>query len=286
MNNFIRSLIDKLPADYDPDEAKHVALLILQHVTKQSRVQLLTDAPALGEQQQAYLNQCVERLCRHEPVQYVIGETDFFGLTMEVDRRVLIPRPETEELVAWLLSENGNEKKAFLDICTGSGCIAVALAKNRVGAHVMACDISPDALAVAQNNARRNGVHIHFFQADALVRDFAEKLPPVDVMVSNPPYVLENEKEAMKPDVFDFEPSIALFVPDADPLLFYRAIGNIALKKLKPRGALYLEINRAYGNEIVRLLTQTGFDNVQLRNDLSGNPRMIKAEKSRGGAQL
>jgi len=279
--NIIRNVIGDLSSVLPANEARAVAITLCEHVTGLSRAQLLSDNSLVltAEQQQA-ISQQVARLKNHEPLQYVLGETEFFGLTMKVDSRVLIPRPETEELVEWIIKDWENRPCSIVDICTGSGCIAIALAKNLPDASLAACDISEDALTLACENSRLNKTNIRFFCADALSEQWIDPLDTPDVIVSNPPYVLESEKSSMQPNVLDYEPSIALFVPDTDPLLFYEAIAKKALASLKHEGALYVEINREKGQETVELFRKLGFGFVELRTDLFGNARMIKAVKN------
>ncbi len=221
----------------------------------------------------------LERLKRYEPLQYIIGETSFDGLTFEVSPAVLIPRPETAELVDWIVSDHGQSGVRILDIGTGSGCIPVSLAKKMKDAVVAAWDISPAALEVARRNAERNGVAVNFSQVDALhpLAPALADASQVDVLVSNPPYIGESEKQTMERNVLDWEPELALFVPDDDPLLFYRRIAEIGLDILAENGMLYYEINQLYGPETVRLLEEKGYKQIELRKDLSGNDRMIKA---------
>jgi release factor glutamine methyltransferase len=278
--DYIRQIINELQHIYAANEARNIALEIVQHISKASRTQiLLNNFPLLTNEQQNMLKSFVERLKQHEPVQYVVGNTEFYGLPFKVDKRVLIPRPETEELVEWILEGTKNEHGCLIDLCTGSGCIAIALAKKLPLSKVFACDLSGESLDLARENSLINGVNVDFFQADVLAAGFAENLPQADVIVSNPPYVLEKEKEKMQKNVLDYEPAMALFVPDTNSLLFYEAIAKTAFQKLKSGGALYVEINQSLGNETVALFEQTGFTNVQIRNDLYGNPRMVKAEK-------
>jgi len=279
--NIIRNVIGDLSSVLPADEARAVAITLCEHATGFSRAQLLSDnSLVLTAEQQRAIAQYVARLNNHEPLQYVLGETEFFGLTMKVDRRVLIPRPETEELVEWIIKDWKNRTCNIVDICTGSGCIAIALARNLPDATISACDISEDALALARENSRLNETNVRFFCADALSEQWIDSLDTADVIVSNPPYVLESEKSSMQPNVLDYEPSIALFVPDINPLLFYEAIGKKALASLKHEGALYVEINREKGQETVALFRQMGFGFVELRTDLFGNARMIKAVKN------
>ena len=216
------------------------------------------------------IKQIINKLKGNRPIQYILGETDFFGLTFKVNDHTLIPRPETEELVGWVLKE---EFSSALDIGTGSGCIAVALAKN-TNALITAIDVSVDALNVAKRNSRINSVEINFLHQDILKLSI---LPKVDVIVSNPPYVLGSEKQYMKENVLQFEPHLALFSPDKNPLLFFKIIGNLAAKSLNYGGKLFFEINEQYGSEILKILSKIGFVDIALKKDINDKDRMIKA---------
>jgi len=226
----------------------------------------------------------VERLQNSEPIQYVLGEMEFYGLPFEVSPAVLIPRPETEELVRLIIRSNeasdAPKLTNILDIGTGSGCIAITLAKNLPESKVYALDISEEALQTARRNAQRNEAVVHFFQADILSVTMLQKtpvLPQFELIVSNPPYVKNIEKAAMKPNVLNYEPSQALFVPDDDPILFYDRIAGLALEKLTENGLLYFEINALHGDMICRMLDKKRFHNITLLHDLSGKERFIKA---------
>ncbi|HEX2396176.1 MAG TPA: peptide chain release factor N(5)-glutamine methyltransferase [Bacteroidales bacterium] len=233
--------------------------------------------PISAETAEKY-NEILERLRNWEPIQYIIGYTWFYGLTLKVDRRVLIPRQETEELVQWIINSEKNRSVSILDIGTGSGCIALSLAVNMHAAAVSACDISSGALAIASHNALLNKVKVNLFKCDVL--DDAAALPEkFGVIVSNPPYVRNLEKAMMKSNVLDYEPERALFVPDHDPLIFYKRIALLGRKYLKDGGCLYLEINEHFPRETVRLLECTGFYGIEVKNDLNGKPRMIRARK-------
>lgn len=231
----------------------------------------------LSDSQAKKTKDILQRLKNREPIQYILGYTEFYGQELIVAQDVLIPRPETEELVEWVLSENRLQTPVILDIGTGSGCIAVVLAKKLPGAQVHAWDVSEKALAIAAGNAGRAGVSVRFSRTDVLLPVFEETR--FDILVSNPPYVMESEKRHMERNVLGFEPPVALFVPDDQPLLFYERIADIALEQLKENGRLYVEINRAKGREIEKMFTAKGFINVELRKDMSGNERMIRAEK-------
>lgn len=223
-----------------------------------------------------YIQSAIKKLQKQEPLQYIIGETDFFNLTFKVNPNVLIPRPETEELVEWILSENHKKDTInILDIGTGSGCIAISLAKNLPNAKVYAIDISPEAINTATINAKNNNANVNFIETDILK---INKLPHnFDIIVSNPPYVRELEKEQMQPNVLANEPHLALFVKDQNPLLFYNKIADLAKQHLTKNGNLFFEINQYLSKETIELLEEKGFKNIELRKDILKNDRMIKA---------
>ena len=221
----------------------------------------------------------VEQLKVEIPIQYLLGKTSFFGLDFEVNSSVLIPRPETEELVEWILecqkSKIETGKLRILDIGTGSGCIAISLAKNIFNAQVVAIDVSEKALATAANNAETNKVDVTFITQNILHTDDLGQ--QFDIIVSNPPYVRNLEKQEIKKNVLDNEPHLALFVEDSDALIFYRKIAELAQKNLVSNGQLFFEINQYLGNETLTLLAEMGFKNIELRKDIYGNDRMLKA---------
>lgn len=255
----------------------------------------------------------VERLKSGEPVQYIVGRTEFHGLMLRVTPDVLIPRPETEELVEWVLDELPPGKLRLLDVGTGSGCIAVALGKRRPESEVYACDASEKAIAVARRNARENGVDVHFFVQDIFapfsippsitcsVSSDTVSVAPLSAscmgnffdisstsafengsfhaIVSNPPYVLESERAEMEVNVLNFEPPEALFVPDRSPLLFYERIADLSLSLLGEGGFLFFEVNRSKGGEVQAMLHEKGYHDAELRNDMAGNPRIVRAVK-------
>ena len=223
----------------------------------------------------------VEDLKRHRPIQHIIGWTELCGCRIEVTKDTLIPRPETEEIVNWTINhfsrfKNQDSKIKVLDLCTGSGCIAIALAKHLPQAQVTAVDISEKALDVAKRNAETNNVAVDFLQADIL-SPFTIHNSQFTLIISNPPYVMDKERAVMQPNVLDWEPAQALFVPDSDPLLFYRAIARHAAKTLKPRGTLYFEINPLYINEMQQMLSEEGFSHTEIRNDQFGKQRFTKS---------
>lgn len=222
------------------------------------------------------------KLNNHEPIQYIIGETEFYGLPFKVNKYTLIPRPETEELIDYIISNHKtttqhSEPTSILDIGTGSGCIAVSLAKNLSNAKVSALDISEKAIQVATENAEINNVKVDFFQTDIIkVKALPENY---DIIVSNPPYVRELEKEMMQENVLRHEPDSALYVTNSDPLLFYRSISRLAKIHLKPGGKLFFEINEYLADEMIQLLKDEGFKKIEVKKDIFGKDRMMKCFK-------
>ena len=232
---------------------------------------------SLTDEEQSLFNNALHQLEKDVPIQYVIGETEFYGLKFSVTPDVLIPRPETEELVDLIIKETSRDEISILDIGTGSGCIAISLAKHLPNAHVTALDISAEALQIAQFNAALNKVEIEGVECDILKIESLDK--DWDIIVSNPPYVLHSEKEKMQNNVLAYEPHTALFVSDNDPLLFYSKIAQLAHKHLTKNGKLYFEINEALGDETVEMLKLSGFEVVNLFKDVFGKHRMVSAAK-------
>lgn len=226
--------------------------------------------------EKARIREIISRLRNHEPIQYILGYTHFLGIPIRVNPSVLIPRPETEELADWIIREETSGSLRFTDICTGSGCIALALKKAFPASHVEGCDLSQEALSLARENAAANNLPVSFFQADILNWEKTTSWNFTDVIVSNPPYVLPGEKYRMLPHVLEQEPPLALFVPEEDPLVFYRRILEFARKWLNPGGKVYFEINEQFGRETERLLTGFGFSEVEIRPDLQGKQRMTR----------
>ena len=259
-------------------EARAIVYALLEDIFGLRRTDvLLGKFEALSEAEKLHFARCAKRLSEGEPLQYVVGTAPFGDLRFEVTPATLIPRPETLELVEWVVAE---EKKRpslrLVDIGTGSGCIAISLAKLLPQAKVSAWDISAEALAVARRNAEQNGVAVDFKQVDVLNITEAETY---DCIVSNPPYICEEEKAEMTDSVLLHEPHTALFVPNNDPLRFYRAIAKLGVRSLAPGGSLYFEINRAYGAETCDLLRQLGYTDVELRKDFYGNNRMVRGKR-------
>ena len=285
--------------------------ILMSHITGLSTAQLLAEPNLqLTENQQKWFDNAIERLQNNEPLQHILGYTTFYGRQFKCDRRALIPRPETEELIDWIINDwatinnqqsTVNKQQTLnsqlstlnsqfsilnsqlstlncLDIGTGTGCIALSLAKELPEAKVSALDISKEALSLAHENANILEVkNVDFIEGDILNKSFNSQLSTFNLIVSNPPYVRECEKADMEPNVLDYDPHTALFVSDTDPLIFYRAIGEFALTHLKPNGALYFEINQYLATETCDLLIALGYKNVELRKDINDNPRMIKA---------
>lgn len=278
MKRGIASIRKELEGIFPKAEIESLTGLIFEKIRGYSRTRLLLSREEeLSEQELHEIEKIVSRLKKHEPIQYILGQTEFYGLPFYTPPGVLIPRPETEELVQWIIRENDLSTPAILDMGTGSGCIPVALKKNIAQAQVMACDISPLCLQTARANAELNAVQISVIEYDILTHRPSLDFSPLDIVVSNPPYVRESEKLLMEKNVLEYEPALALFVPDTNPLLFYNQIADFSLMHLKPEGKLYFEINEAFGEETVAMLHSKGYTNVELRKDINGRDRMIRA---------
>ncbi|WP_429401080.1 peptide chain release factor N(5)-glutamine methyltransferase [Mucilaginibacter lappiensis] len=271
---------------YETKEIQAITLLAISEISGLSKASIKAfPERELSNEQTQKLKNTLTQLQTGEPIQYILGITDFYGLPFKVNPSVLIPRPETEELVEWILSVAGTRLPVagsqftgnILDIGTGSGCIAISLKKNLPQAQVSAIDISERALQTAKENAELNEVEVNFIHADILNINSEIKLPKSEIIISNPPYVTLDDKKQMHTNVTNFEPHTALFVPEHDPLIFYKAIADFALLNLTPNGLLFFEINELYGQETVKLLKDKGFVNAELRKDMSGRDRMIKA---------
>ncbi|MDT8415068.1 MAG: peptide chain release factor N(5)-glutamine methyltransferase [Flavobacteriaceae bacterium] len=272
---------ETLESLYDREEIQGFYALLLQEKLGINRVEaVLQSDRVLDVSLEVACKDILKRLQNHEPIQYIFNRTHFCDLPFVLNSNVLIPRPETETLVYWIAShfESATSQSLnVLDIGTGSGCIAVSLASLLPKAKVSAMDISGEALQTARENATNNQVSVHFIEADILKTDRLET--SFDVIVSNPPYVLDGEKSKMRQNVLHFEPHRALFVPDTNPLIFYEKITELASKHLNKNGLLFFEINEAYGNEVSNLLAENGFVNIELKVDFYGKNRMIKGLK-------
>ena len=271
-------LREQLSKSYEPQEANGLARIIFCDILGQSNVDyyLCKDIDLSGNEEEK-VKSILQRLKKYEPIQYIEGKKYFSGREFFVRQGVLIPRPETEELVE-LAAQACKPHAKILDIGTGSGCIAISLSKKLPEAEVHAWDISEAALEVAKQNNEQLSASVHFEQHDILTYQ-ATGEEAFDLIISNPPYIAESEKAEMEPNVLAWEPSIALFVPDNDPLLFYRRIGELALRMLTPNGKLFFEINRAYGDATKQLLCNQGYKNIHIQKDLSGNDRFVYAER-------
>ncbi len=276
---FVQHIRDELRSLYSSSETMVLSRLILEDLQKEMPAALLADKinHLSRFETRNRLKEIIARLKTGEPIQYVLGKTEFHGLIFRVTPDVLIPRPETEELVEWVLDEASSDNFSLLDIGTGSGCIAVTLAKKLPFSEVDGCDISERALSIATLNARDNGVAVRYFTQDIFTPFLVDR--SYDAVISNPPYVLESEKAEMEKNVLDFEPSQALFVPDNSPLIFYERIADLSCEILNEQGKLYFEINRERSEEIGEILLDKGYRDVTIKNDISGNPRMIRAIK-------
>lgn len=269
---------------YDANEIESITLMVINEITSLSKSQIKAfPEKEITTDASGKLESILTRLQTGEPVQYILGYTEFYGLPFKVNPSVLIPRPETEELVEWALTSLDNSMTTnanILDVGTGSGCIAISLKKNHPSVSVFAIDISTKSLETATQNADLNKVKINFIHDDILNPKSDINHPKFDIIISNPPYVTLYDKTQMHVNVTDFEPHSALFVPEDDPLIFYKAISDFALSNLTDNGLLFLEINESLGNETVELLKTKGFKNTELRKDMSGRDRMIKSTRA------
>ena len=281
---------------YDAGEAKAIVRWVLDVRFAMSWTDILCGkVTELSAHDQTELEKNMQRLEKGEPVQYIIGVADFFGRQFHVEPGVLIPRPETEELCRWILAsdkhgltrtvrESPHQSDAnILDIGTGSGCIAITLALELPDDKVTAWDISDDALRIASKNAKQLGADVVFVKQDVLNISLTSHLSPLtshyDLIVSNPPYICEKEKSAMECNVLDHEPHLALFVPDDDPLLFYRAIAQYAAETLKAQGSLFFEVNPLYADDLAQMLRKMSYHDILIQQDQFGKPRFLKATK-------
>jgi release factor glutamine methyltransferase len=280
ITNIEKVFVEDLTGLYGPEESASIAWLVIGFVCKINRTQYLNNKNNdLRDEELSLFYTILTELRKGVPVQYVLGETEFYGSVFKVDRSVLIPRPETEELVDWVLKDlkpfpNNTSPFKILDVGTGSGCIAITLKRYLPQARVFGLDISAGALETARGNAELNQVEVTFLHGDILEPAISERF---DIIVSNPPYVTMGEKHQMHSNVVDYEPHNALFVPDNDPLIYYSAIADFALNNLSPNGVLFLEINENLGPETVSLLRSRRFKDIELKKDLRDKDRMIKA---------
>ena len=272
--NYLKQEVSKY---YDEREAGSISYHLLEKFFNLEKGDVIAKKPISSENiSKPYFTDIFKRVKAMEPVQYITGRAYFYSRIFAVNRSVLIPRPETEELVDLIIRENTAPDLKVLDIGTGSGCIAICLKSELKSPEVFALDINADAIAVAENNAAQNDAPITFMQYDILKDTPSEG--NFDIIVSNPPYVRKKESKLMKKNVLNYEPHIALFVPDKDPLLFYKRIITLSKSLLKPRGKLYFEINEAYGQELKNYMTSNEFTEVEIFQDFQGKERMIRGE--------
>ena len=275
---------EKLDAIYGNKEVESFFYILTEFFLNLKRIDIaLNPYIELNKNQVNLFEQALNKLLLEEPIQYITGETEFYSLKFNVTKHTLIPRPETEELVEWIIKTHKNQKDInILDIGTGSGCIAISLAKHLPSANIFALDISEDALEIAKHNAKNNFVTLNFSNLNILEKSLWDKQfkkSQFDVIVSNPPYVRQSEKKEMKGNVLKHEPELALFVEDINPLRFYKTISEFSQNKLKPNGTLYFEINQYLGTEMQQLLKDFGFNKIELKQDIFKNDRMIKGIK-------
>ncbi len=273
----IRSFLTQEINDiFPPEEIWAMSNIITRDVLGISDIERLRDPDKLlSEKEIVTIQNIASELKTGKPIQYILGEAPFYGLTFKVTPDTLIPRQETEELVRHIITENASLEGDILDIGTGTGCIAIALSVNMQKANLFASDFSREALEVAQINAQKNNVKVTFIHDDILNTSIDGSF---DIIVSNPPYVLESEKRLMSVNVVDFEPPTALYVPDDKPLLFYEKIAEFASEHLKERGKLYFEINEAFGPQVAEMMRSKGFQNVRIIKDINGKDRFAEGE--------
>ena len=270
MKQLINYIISELRGFFPEEELRELAYWIIEETTGMTRTQILTADK--GTKNIPNIEIILQKLRTHEPIQYIFGHTEWMGLDLRVTPATLIPRPETAELVEWVLSVcDTHQPLRVLDIGTGSGCIALALKRGAPLWQITGLDISQEALEVAKENAQRNHLHVDWLQTDILSPISDTPFPIPDIIVSNPPYICNSEKKDMDARVLDYEPHSALFVPDTDPLLFYRQIASLATSP----AMLFFEINEAYGNEVCEMMAKMGYTDIQLKNDMYGKPRMV-----------
>lgn len=273
----IENLITSLTQIYDKREAANIAMFIFEDVFNIRNANVSLDV--FNEKHQKQLKKIEERLLKHEPWQYIVGEADFYGLKFKVTPAVLIPRPETEELVYWIdKTVKHLSNISILDIGTGSGCIPITLKHKLPNADITALDISQEALEIARFNAKKNNVEVKFQQLDILNKKARKRLGEFNIIVSNPPYIPYQEKKLMRKNVLKYEPHLALFVDNDNPTVFYHEIALFAKNHLKENGFLFFEINEFYSREIIEMLIKEGFKNIEMEKDLTGKDRMIRCK--------
>lgn len=275
---FFNELVSELSEMYDKEEAVNIMRLVFQEQLGLSRIDIaMENNKEIDAKSHKLISQIAAKLLEGQPVQQILGSVNFFGVRLKVNKHVLIPRPETEELVQYILKENNGDGLQVLDVGTGSGCIAITLALGLQDSVVYGIDISQPALELAQINSITSNVNIDLINLDILNEENWKKLKNYDIIVSNPPYVLESEKINMHINVLNHEPHLALFVPDKNPLLYYEKISDMALKHLCKNGKLYFEINKDYGKQIKKMLVQKRFKDVVISKDINERDRFVRA---------
>ena len=278
LNNNLFSELSKL---YPENETKSLVSQIFTHVLNLSRFQVsLNPSKLVDPIYEIKIKNIVHDLKEFKPIQYILGFTEFYNCKLEVNQHVLIPRPESEELIDWVLKNKNWDKPNILDLGTGSGCLAIALSRHIHNSITTGIDISPEAIEIARKNAKLNNVNIKFIQHDILTGMGFIETGKFHLIVSNPPYVRESEKKHMQANVLNWEPSLALFVPDSNPLLFYKKIIAVSYRLLAPGGYLFLEINENFPEEITQLYKENNFTGIEIKKDLAGRYRMAKGEKA------
>lgn len=283
VQDIVQYFRNELSSLYEKEEIeKFVQYCFEDFVGYSKNVLLFEPEKTVNESDLLKFHFAVKDLKRGRPIQYILGKTSFYGMDFFVSPAVLIPRPETEELVGLVIAESSRHTESFsiVDIGTGSGCIAVTLKKKISRAHVYALDLSEEALAIAKQNAAQHNCEIKFLNFDMLDRTNWKNLPACSILVSNPPYIKASEAGSMHVNVKEYEPHLALFVPDEDPLVFYKAIAEAGMEKLKAGGKVFVEINEALGLEVCILFQKSGYTDVQLKQDLQGKDRFVVAVKS------
>jgi len=276
-----KKFVKQLQTIYDEREAENIADWVFESIANNKRADRVIDKQkhfidSIIQQ----LNAALQKLLEHKPIQYVLGEVWFYKMKLLVNEHVLIPRPETEELVEWVIKESKiqNSKFKILDVGTGSGCIAVALKKELADAEIFAIDVSDDALSVAKQNAQDQNTAINFLQLDFLNEDDWPSLPSFDIIISNPPYIPENEKSKLAKNVVNHEPHLALFVDDNDPFIFYKKIASFAEKHLNENGKIFVEVHEDYAKQVQQIFAEKNFT-TEIKKDIYGRERMIKASR-------
>lgn len=281
VQSVIQYFTDKLDGFYDDKEINNMLYILLEHYFGMSKVDVtLNKTKRLSESDLLKIIYAIKDLKKYRPLAYILGEWEFYGLKLTVNQNTLIPRPETEELVSLIIEDNKRAKDlTIIDIGAGSGCIAIALKKNLPNAQVSAWDVSEKALEVVNQNAQLNQLSIETKKVDILKETHTQLTNKIDIVVSNPPYITHQEKTEMSENVLNYEPHLALFVENHEPLVFYKAIADFAASNLKIGGKLYFEINEKYGNEVKEMLENKAFDKVKIGQDINDKDRIVYGEK-------